>query len=284
MTAASHFESFTICQLVVLTVSYFILSQDFLSTYFYSSLSAGARGGRATCRSSNSGFVAGDLFVLVGCHSCLGQRWQGVSCICDRELPEIRSSGRPEVRRAAWELALDFDETTKLSAVSMTRHGLLKLPNLIDIALFSITTLSVGPAGSWRGNLFWSCGWHHFAGTCAACSFHRWPGRAHENFLRDQGLSFHNRSKLSTFNSFGPGRAPHTLCCETLSCLGGTDRNRSGCRLAEAERSSTWASWEAHSACPSRFDAGIETVFRGPGPTTPCSFGFQLLLGHAGAG
>ena len=50
-TTASRCESFTICQLVVLTVSYFILSQDFLSTYFYSSLSVVARGGRATYRS-----------------------------------------------------------------------------------------------------------------------------------------------------------------------------------------------------------------------------------------
>ena len=97
-------------------------------------------------------------------------RWDllGVSYICVRELQETGSFGHPEERRAALVLSLDFDGTRKLSAVSMTRHGLLKLPNLIDIALFSITTLSVGPAGSWRGSLFWSCGCHRFAGTCAA--------------------------------------------------------------------------------------------------------------------
>ena len=79
----------------------------------------------------------------------------GVSYICDWELRETDSDlGHPAMRRVIWELSLDFDGTGKLSAVLKTRHGLLRLPNSIDVALFSITTLSVGPAGSWRGNLF----------------------------------------------------------------------------------------------------------------------------------
>ena len=174
------------------------------------------------------------------------------------------------LRRAAWELASDFDGTRKLSAGSRTRHGLLKSPNLIDIALFSITTLSVGPAGSWRGNLFSSCGWRRFAGTCAACSFHRWPGRAHASSLRGQGLSFHNRSTWSTSNSSGPGRAPHRLCCETVPCPGGTGRSRSGCCPAAVEPSSVWASTGARLACLSRFDAGTGTASRGLEAASPC--------------
>ena len=151
----------------------------------------------------------------------------GFSCASAQELLETGSSGHPAERRAASVLSLDFDGTRKLSAVSMTRHGLLKLPNLIDIALFSITTLSVGLAGSWRESLFWRCGCHRFAGIWAARFFHRSLGRAHENFHRDQGLSFHNLSKSSTFNSFGPGMALRILCFLTLSCLDGFDRNRS---------------------------------------------------------
>ena len=166
----------------------------------------------------------------------------GDSYACDQELPETGSSGHPGERRAVWVLSLDFNGTRMLSAVSMTRHGLLKLPNLIDIALFSITTLSVGPAGSWRGSLFWRCGCHRFASTCAEFIFHMSLGRAHENFHRDPGSSFHNPSTLSTFNSIGPGRAPRILCCETLSCPGGSDRNRSDCCPTAREQPSVWVS------------------------------------------
>ena len=161
------------------------------------------------------------------------------SYICDLELQEIDFSGHPEAKRAIWQpLPNYFDGIRKLSAVSTTHHGLLILPNLIDIALFSITTLSVGPAESWRGRSFWRYGWHRFAGTCAACFFHRPLGRAHENFHLDQGSSFHNPSTLSTFNSFGLGRGPRILCCVTLSCLGGSGRNKSYCLAMRVERSS----------------------------------------------
>lgn len=200
-------------------------------------------------------------------------RWDllDVSYICCvRALQETGSFGHPEARKAALGLSLDFDGTRKLSAVSMTRHGLLKLPNLIDIALFSTTTLSVELAGSWPGSLFWRCGCHRFAGVCAACFFHRSLGRAHENFLLDQGSSFHNPSTLSAFNSFGLGRAPRILCCVTLSCPGGSDRNRSCCPAAVPGRSSIWVYWGAHLAFLSQFDGESETVFRYLEHSIPC--------------
>ena len=88
------------------------------------------------------------------------------------------------MRRVTSALSFDFGETLKLSAVLKTRHGLLKLPNLIDIALFSITTLSAGPAGSWQGSLVSSCDCHRFAGTCSVDFFHKLLEMAHENFHR----------------------------------------------------------------------------------------------------
>ena len=72
----------------------------------------------------------------------------GFSCASAQELLETGSSGHPAERRATSVLSLDFDGTRTLSAVLKTRHGLLILPNLIDVALFSIGTQSVGPAGS----------------------------------------------------------------------------------------------------------------------------------------